>query len=70
MASTTVLDRNIYEWVGHVYTSSVVSAFVPQPHCRIATMNYDIERTKLKFSERSFAVSGPTAWNTTYKLKM
>ena len=29
-----------------------------------ATMNYDIERTKLKFGERSFAVSGPTAWNT------
>ena len=29
-----------------------------------STMNYDIERTKLKFGERSFAVSGPTAWNT------
>ena len=29
-----------------------------------ATMNYDIERIKLKFGERSFAVSGPTAWNT------
>ena len=29
-----------------------------------ATMNYDIERTKPKFGERSFAVSGPTAWNT------
>ena len=29
-----------------------------------ATMNYDIERTKLKFGERSFAVSGSTAWNT------
>ena len=28
-----------------------------------ATMNYDIERTKLKFGERSFAVAGPTAWN-------
>ena len=28
------------------------------------TKNYDIERTKLKFGERSFAVSGPTAWNT------
>ena len=26
-----------------------------------ATMNYDIERTKLKFGERSFALSGPTA---------
>ena len=28
------------------------------------TMNYDIERTKLKFGERSFAVSCSTAWNT------
>ena len=28
------------------------------------TMNYDIERTKLKFGERSFAVSGPTVGNT------
>ena len=29
-----------------------------------ATMNYDIERTKLKFGERSFAVSRSRTWNT------
>ena len=28
------------------------------------SLNYDICRTRLKFTEHSFAVSGPTAWNS------
>ena len=41
------------------------SSLLGREHLRSATtMNYDIERTKLKFGERSFVVSGPTAWNT------
>ena len=49
----------IYEGVGHA--SSLPSR--ERLHSAV-TMNYDIERTKLTFGERSFAVSGPTAWNT------
>ena len=53
----------IYEGVRHAYL--VPARSLPGERlCSAATMNYDIERTKLKFGERSFAVSGPTAWNT------
>ena len=46
-------------------TASPTSSLLGRERLRsAATMNYDIERTKLKFGESSFAVSGPTAWNT------
>ena len=60
MASTTVQ--------GSKYMKELVtpgSSLAGRERLRSAsTMNYDIERTKLKFGERSFAASGPTAWNT------
>ena len=62
------LMHGIYYDTGPKYMKELVTPTSSLPGrerlCSATTMNYDIERTKLKFCERSFAVSGPTAWNT------
>ena len=69
-----VLMLGIHYGTGPKYMNELVTPTLSLPSRErlrsAATMNYDIKHIKLKFGKRSFAVSGPTAWNTSCKFKM
>ena len=63
-----VLMHSVHYGSGPKYLAEMVvpiSSLPGRERLRSAgSLNYDICRTRLKFTEHSFAVSGPTAWNS------
>ena len=63
-----VLMHGVHYGSGPKYLTEMVvpiSSLPGRERLRSAgSLNYDISRTRLKFTEHSFAVSGPTAWNS------